>query len=217
MKQCQVCGTNQGKIISSTRFNMTVCNKHYRQLQNHGEISERTMRDSNEIVVIGDYAEMSLYDQKNKLVGKALIDSEDIPLIRKRKWYLEKRTGYVNSGKGGDKISLHRFIMKPKEEEVVDHKDGNKLDNRKINLQAVKQLYNVQKKQKQSNNTSGVIGVWYHKQRSKWVAELKTPHKKHYLGAYDDIESAIRIRLEGEKKYFGEFAPQKHLFSAYGV
>ena len=37
------------------------------------------------------------------------------------------------------------------------------------------------------------------------------------IGTYDDKGDAIRARLEGEKKYFGEFAPQKHLFKEYGV
>ena len=34
---------------------------------------------------------------------------------------------------------------------------------------------------------------------------------------FDKIEDAIKARLEAEKKYFGEFAPQRHLFEQYGI
>ena len=42
--------------------------------------------------------------------------------------------------------------------------------------------------------------------------------KEIILGCFDDIEDAIKARLEGELKYFGsEFAPQRHLFGQYGI
>ena len=37
------------------------------------------------------------------------------------------------------------------------------------------------------------------------------------LGSYETFEEAVKARLEGEKKYFGEFAPQRHLFAQYGI
>ena len=42
-------------------------------------------------------------------------------------------------------------------------------------------------------------------------------HKEIPLGYFDDIEDAIKARLEGEVKYFGEFAPQRDLFKQYGI
>ena len=41
--------------------------------------------------------------------------------------------------------------------------------------------------------------------------------KEIYLGCFATFEEAVRARLEGEKRYFGEFAPQKHLYAQYGV
>ena len=41
--------------------------------------------------------------------------------------------------------------------------------------------------------------------------------KEILLGTYENFDDAVRARLEGEKKYFGEFAPQKHLFAQYGI
>ena len=37
-------------------------------------------------------------------------------------------------------------------------------------------------------------------------------NKTKYLGSFKNKEGAIKARLEAEAKYFGEFAPQKHLF-----
>lgn len=41
--------------------------------------------------------------------------------------------------------------------------------------------------------------------------------KVNHLGFFDDINNAIIARLIGEKEYFGEFSPQRHLFDQYGV
>lgn len=42
-------------------------------------------------------------------------------------------------------------------------------------------------------------------------------NKTKYLGSFKNKEGAIKARLEAEAKYFGEFAPQKHLFEQYGI
>ena len=38
-----------------------------------------------------------------------------------------------------------------------------------------------------------------------------------FLGHFDNKDDAIRARLNAEVKYFGEFAPQKHLYEQYGI
>ena len=42
-------------------------------------------------------------------------------------------------------------------------------------------------------------------------------NKTKYLGSFKNKEGAIKARLEAEAKYFGEFAPQRHLFEQYGI
>lgn len=58
------------------------------------------------------------------------------------------------------------------------------------------------------NNTSGVVGVVYDTQSRKWLAYINADKKNIRLGLFDNIEDAISIRKESEKKYFGEFAPK---------
>lgn len=42
-------------------------------------------------------------------------------------------------------------------------------------------------------------------------------NKEIYLGTFTLKEDATKARLAAEAKYFGEFAPQKHLFEEYGI
>ena len=56
-----------------------------------------------------------------------------------------------------------------------------------------------------SNNTSGVIGVWWNKQLKKWQAMIYYYGKSKHLGYFINKEDAIKVRKEAEIKYFGEF------------
>ena len=70
---------------------------------------------------------------------------------------------------------------------------------------------------KQSNNTSGFIGVSWSKQYQKWVSYINVNKKTTYLGRFADKYDAVKTRLQAELKYYGEFAPQQHLFEEYGI
>lgn len=62
-----------------------------------------------------------------------------------------------------------------------------------------------------SNNTSGVTGVWYHKQSGKWQARIKFKKQTYYLGSHETIEEATRVRKVAEEKMHGE------LLEVFGV
>lgn len=98
-----------------------------------------------------------------------------------------------------------------------DHIDHNELNNRRYNLREASQLDNVRNSKLAKNNTSGFIGVSWHSSLNKWRARIMIDHKEICLGVFNDIEDAVKARLEGELKYFGEFAPQRHLFERYGI
>ena len=68
-----------------------------------------------------------------------------------------------------------------------------------------------------SNNTSGFIGVDWVKRRQGWRARIKVEKKEISLGIFANQKDAIKARLMAEKKYFGDFAPQRHLFDEYGI
>lgn len=63
------------------------------------------------------------------------------------------------------------------------------------------------------NNTSGIKGVYWDKQREKWVAQIKFRGHNYFLGRYTKIEDAAEVRKEAEKKIFGNFL--KWYYEAY--
>lgn len=142
-----------------------------------------------------------LYNIKNEEVAKAIIDTSDVELVKGHKWCRDKN-GYVKDSK---QQYLHRLILN-EYDQYIDHVDGNKLDNRRSNLRACSNANNLKNRVNlPSNNTSGIIGVRFRKDRNKWYAELQADGVTHRLGSYVTKEEAIKARLEGELKYFGKY------------
>lgn len=99
-----------------------------------------------------------------------------------------------------------------------DHINRNTLDNRKENLREATNRENSINKNKLPTNTSGVIGVHYDKQTGMWVARINyKPNKRIVICRSCNKEDAIKARLMAEAKYYGNFAPQRHLFEQYGI
>ena len=102
---------------------------------------------------------------------------------------------------------MHRIVMNildsPKI--LVDHIYHNRNDNRKSQLRLVNNQQNQYNAVVAKDNTSGHKGVYWHKKHNKWEALISYNNKQIYLGLYDDIKDAIRVRQQAEIKYFGEY------------
>ncbi|NNH67775.1 HNH endonuclease [Rhizobium laguerreae] len=75
----------------------------------------------------------------------ATVDFADWPLICHLRWRATKRRSnlfYVRNSKGGDKL-LHRVLTNAVDDLVVDHKDGDGLNNRRKNIRECTQADNV--------------------------------------------------------------------------
>lgn len=135
--------------------------------------------------------------------GKQFIfDKDDYDLIKEHCWRISPK-GYVQSGK---QVKLHRLIMDCPDGLVVDHISNDKTDNRRSNLRICKQNENCRNHSLNSNNTSGVTGVNWHKVSNKWIARIKVNYETIYIGTFDNFEDAVRARKEAEEKYFGEYS-----------
>lgn len=51
------------------------------------------------------------------------------------------------------------------------------------------------------SNTSGYNGVYFDKRRQLWVAQITFRGKTKYLGAYRELENAVKARQKGEEIY----------------
>ena len=98
-----------------------------------------------------------------------------------------------------------------------DHIDRNPLNNRRENLRPATYSQNSQNSPRRHNNTSGIIGVNWHKHRQKWVARININCQRIIIGYYVNKEDAIIARLKAENEYYGKFSPQIHLFEQYGI
>lgn len=141
--------------------------------------------------------EMSLYNRQNQVVATTLIDKQDYEKIKNYKWGLND--GYVATKMNGREMKLHRFIMNPPEDKVVDHGNWNTLDNRRDNLEIREQRENTINSGLQSNNKSGCTGVF--EERGMWHAVIYVKKKKIDLGFYDNFDDARLARKQAEYVY----------------
>ena len=92
------------------------------------------------------------------------------------------------------KIRTHRlawFIYYGKfPDGELDHINQNKTDNRIANLRDVTKNINQKNGTRKCNNTSGVPGVTWHKQRKKWCAQFGSNGKHFHIGLFDDLSEA---------------------------
>lgn len=153
-------------------------------------------------------------------------DLEDYEKIKKYAWRAVKHkrkngTEYVSiitsthpQERKTETITMAQLIMGGN---MYDHANRNTYDNRKNNLRPSNYSQNGANSPIRSNNTSGFIGVTYNKRAKKWKATIKKNGERVHLGYYTNKEDAVIARLKAEKEFFGEFAPQRHLFDKYGI
>lgn len=147
---------------------------------------------------------------------KVTFDLEDYPLIKNILWNTDE-CGYARGYDTKSKrlVRMHKLITNTDENVLIDHSNQNKLDNRKTNLRYATKSENRINSKLRTNNTSGVQGVGF--ERGKWRARITINKKYIHLGIFDKFEDAVIARLKAEKEYFGEFAPQRHLFEIYNI
>lgn len=82
----------------------------------------------------------------------------------------------------------------------IDHINGDRSDNRLVNLRDVTAAVNSLNKCILSNNTSGVVGVMLFKATGRWQAQIKKGGIKIHLGYFKDFEDAVNARRTAEMK-----------------
>lgn len=141
-------------------------------------------------------------------------DIEDLPLIKSRSWYRDK-DGYLVSCYyyAGRRrfVRFHRIVMNAQEDEIVDHINHKRADNRKRNLRVCKRAENDRNRGLYATNTSGISGVHFDTKRNKWIASITYNRRRIFIGRFSHKEEAIRARLLKEAELFKDFAPQRAL------
>ena len=76
----------------------------------------------------------------------------------------------------------------------IDHINGIPTDNRLCNLRDVSHKINLRNQSMSSTNTTGITGVYWNKNRSKWVAAIGVNGRSVHLGFHNDIYAAAIAR-----------------------
>jgi len=203
--QCDCLGENSLKIIrgSSLRNGHTKsCGCLQREIVK--EISQ-TSKNHNTYDLTGEYG--IGYTKKGE---EFYFDLEDYDKIKNYSWHINA-DGYVVTGYTA--ILMHRLVMNCPDDMETDHIFHNRYDNRKEFLRIVTRSQNGMNRALQSNNTSGITGVIWRKDKEKWNAQIFINKKRVHLGYFDDFDEAVKVRKEAELKYFGEYRYKENKYN----
>ena len=151
---CSICGCSvrngTDRVYKFSDGNL-YCKKHYLQMYRHGKILKRTIYDANQYILKENYAECICYDTKGNEKGRVKIDLNKIKDLQQHKIYIRNQNGkyYAAISINGKKILLHRYLFgivneKYDIDKVVDHINGDSLDNRISNLRQCSHSQNMQ-------------------------------------------------------------------------
>lgn len=144
----------------------------------------------------------------------AIVDESDLPDIMLFRWITQKKelpggdAFYVIANAGHSRstrsrIHLHRFLMRASESHLVDHWDGDPLNNRRHNLRIATKSQNGANQKLRQSSTSGYKGVYLvPSMPGYWRAMCR----KQHVGIYPSPEEAARAYDDAARAAFGEFA-----------
>lgn len=147
--------------------------------------------------------------------GTALVDDEDFESLNRFKWrrsdqgkghYAVRNEGVYKLGTF-KLILMHRAIKDAQKGQILDHINGNGLDNRKDNLRFCTHAQNMQnQRSKNVAGTSRYKGVHWHPRGNSWRARIVVNKKSISGGCYAIEADAAKAYDALAAQHFGEFA-----------
>lgn len=142
------------------------------------------------------YVSFSVVNSENM----AMCDIKDWEQVKGKRWALGTN-GYPMARIDNRKVPLHSFLMPKHFGYVIDHINGNRLDNRRENLRYASLRVNAINQLGRKYTITGHKGI--EKRRSgRYAPYISFDGKKLCLGTYDTLEEAIVVRKEAEEKYY---------------
>jgi len=144
---------------------------------------------------------------------EAIIDAADAPLVAGRFWLVRVsgKSGYAQSADystGKCKtLLLHRVLLDAPDGFLVDHIDGDGLNNSRSNLRLCNRSQNAQNRGAPSHSSSGLKGVCWNAKDQRWRAHIQVnPALRLHLGSFLSKDAAAAAYAAAAIKYHGDFA-----------
>ena len=111
-------------------------------------------------------------------------------------------SGYLETSVFKRRLLAHRVIWKwvhGEEPDEIDHINGDRADNRLVNLRSVHHEANGRNLARRKNNTSGATGV--SRYGNRWLARICPSRRTIYIGIFDSFDEAVAARRAAEVAY----------------
>jgi hypothetical protein len=143
------------------------------------------------------------------------VDDEDYDYINQWKWFRDS-VGYATrcfctDGKH-KQVRMHKFITGTDSKTIIDHANGDALDNRRCNLRECSQRENLQNRKPKHNGHSKYKGVSYHMNTKKWYSKITVFGDVIKLYYGDSEIDAAKAYDMAAIEHFGEFAKTNGFF-----
>jgi hypothetical protein len=190
--KCLLCGNTSVKTTGGIRAS-------------HGEGCKQCQPDYH-FKIFGDKAIGTLKDGTN-----FIIDSEEVDKVSRYHWMFKE--GYILcTNTKMKKIRLHNLLMGVRKtgNYCVDHINRNPLDCRKSNLRIVTLQQNSMNRSITSANTTGYVGVIFHKRQKSYFAKVGLNNKNIYLGSSKNKIECAQMYNFASELLFGEFVGHRN-------
>lgn len=142
--------------------------------------------------------------------GHVLVDMADYEAVSARTWRGKSdawgNTYAISREPGGKDLRMHRLLAGAEKGQIVDHKDGNTLNNCRSNLRICTNAENVRNSKPYRSEAGRRLKGITQRPSGKWRAQIMFERKKIVLGQFPDPESAARAYDAAATRLFGEFA-----------
>lgn len=138
----------------------------------------------------------------------AIIDSVDAERVGRNNWHAALASGswYARCGVVGVRQFLHQELLEVDPPVLVDHANGNTLDNRRCNLRLATVAQNSCNSRTRAGTASGLKGAHLIRKTGRWRSSIRVDRKVIHLGTFATAQEAHAAYCAAAVEHHGEFA-----------